>query len=316
STEEGKTIYQLSYGSALSPNHTFSKADKDWMRYIEAQSEGRMRIRPYWSGTLISSAQNVFELRHGLTDVAMITPIYMHAGMQATRVQTGFYAGAQDIETQIEVFYCLMRDFPVFREELAGMKILVVQGGTPSYLLSRDRPVNELEDIAGMRLRAPTALVPVVDAPGGDAILLPMGDVYPAFSKGIIDGVRTPEGTLLSMRFAELARCLTDLALHRGGYPSRAISDRAWAQLPPDLQDLLLDSGRYWEQRIAHYIREGNAAAREYGKSEGLEFVKPAPAVQASFEALYNDIARRDAMALEKFGIDGRAILDYVSQLI
>ncbi|MGQ9427364.1 TRAP transporter substrate-binding protein DctP [Gilvimarinus sp. F26214L] len=313
---DGESIYHLSYGSALSPTHTFSQADWDWIRYVENKSEGRLKVSPFWSGTLISSSQNVFELRHGVTDVAMITPIYMHAGMHATRVQTGFYAGAHEIETQVEVFHCLMRDFPVFGEELEGMKILAVQGGTPSYLLTRDRPIQTLEDLAGLRLRAPTALVPVVYALGGDPVMLPMGDVYPAFSKGIIDGVLTPEDTLLSMHFAEIGRYLLRLAMHRGAYPSRAISDRSWKQLPPDLQQLLRDSGRYWEQRIAHYVLQGNAVAVDYGLEKGVKTVTPDDAVQQHFDAVYNDIARRDAHGLSKYGINGVAILDRVSHLI
>ena len=35
-----------------------------------------------WSG-LISADENVEELRHGVADVALITPIYMRGGMQA-----------------------------------------------------------------------------------------------------------------------------------------------------------------------------------------------------------------------------------------
>jgi len=250
--ENGQTIYHLTYGSALSPNHTFSQADKDWINYIETESGGRIQITPYWSGTLISGDNNVIELRHGVTDIAMITPIYMRAGMHATRAQTGFYAGAENIETQIEVFRCLQQTFPIFNEELAGIKVLTVQGGTSSYILTKDRPIHSLDDIAGLRLRAPTALVPVVYKLGGDAVLMPMGDVYPAFAKGILDGVVTPEDTLLSMHFAEIGRYLNRVAMHRGGYPSRGISDRSWKKLPTDLQQLREASGRYWEKRIIH----------------------------------------------------------------
>lgn len=314
--EVKKGVYHLTYGSALPANHTFSKADQDWMRYLEAQSEGRIRVTPYWAASLISSEQNVVELRHGVTDIAMITPIYMRAGMHATRVQTGFYAGAKDIETQIEVFHCLLRDFPVFQEELAGLKVLVVQGGTPSYVLTRSKPVRTLEDFANLRLRAPTALVPVVYELGGDPVLMPMGDVYSAFAKGVIDGVLTPEDTLRSMHFAEIGRYLNRVTMHRGGYPSRAISFNVWEQLPEELQALLEKSGRYWEQRIAHYILEGNRAAVEYGKQQGVEFTSPPEEEQKRFDAIYQSIAMEDARGLAAFDIDGPAIARYVSELI
>jgi TRAP-type C4-dicarboxylate transport system substrate-binding protein len=308
--------FELTYGSALGPNHTFSRADRDWMQYIEERSAGQIKIKPYWSGTLISSDNNVVELRHGITDIAMITPIYMRAGMHATRTQTGFYIGGDKIETQIEVFHCLLQDFPIFREELAGVKVLVVQGGTPSYVLTKNQPIRSLQDIAGLRLRSPTALVPVVYELGADPVLLPMGDVYPAFAKGIIDGVLTPEDTLQSLHFAEIGRYLNRLAMHRGGYPSRAISDRSWNKLPPHLQELLLDSGRYWESRLAHYILAGNQSAIEYGLTQGVEFIDVGADVQREFNQIYADIARRDARALTGHGIDGLEIFDYVIETI
>lgn len=311
-----KSIYHLTYGSSLSPNHTFSQADKDWIRFIESNSDGQIKIKPFWSGTLISSDQSVFELKHGVTDIAMITPIYMKAGMQAIRAQTGFYAGAETIEAQVEVFHCLLRDFPIFHQELQGVKTLVVQGGTPSYVLTKDKKISTLDDLKGLRLRAPTALVPVVYAMGGDPVLLPMGDVYPAFAKGIIDGVLTPEDTLRSMHFAEIGQYLNRLAMHRGGYPSRAISNKTWEQLPIDLQKLLEESGRYWEDRIAHYIIEGNEAAISFGQQAGVEFVAIDKDVQSRFETMYSAIAQKDAEALSAYNIDGERIFNYVQSLI
>ncbi|GAB1256390.1 sialic acid TRAP transporter substrate-binding protein SiaP [Aurantivibrio plasticivorans] len=309
-------VYHLTYGSALPSNHTFSHADKDWMQYVEEQSNGRIKIHPYWSASLISGDQSVIELRHGVTDIAMITPIYMRAGMHATRAQTGFYAGADKIDTQVNVFHCLLRDFPIFQEELEGVKVLVVQGGTPSYVLTRKAPIRTLEDFAGLRLRAPTALVPVVYELGGDPVLIPMGDVYSAFAKGVIDGVLTPEDTLRSMHFAEIGKYLNRVAMHRGGYPSRGISDQSWAELPEDLQAVLTRSGRYWEERIAHYILKGNREAVEYGEQQGVEFVELDESEQVRLNDIYHRIALQDAKMLSRYGVDGEAIFRYVSALI
>ncbi len=143
-----------------------------------------------------------------------------------------------------------------------------------------------------------------------------MGDVYPAFAKGIIDGVLTPEDTLRSMHFAEIGQYLNRLAMHRGGYPSRAISNKSYEQLPDDLKLLMLESARYWEDRIAHYIVLGNDAAIKYGEEEGVEFIEIAPEQQAEFEKVYADIALRDSKRLERYGIDGPAIYNYVNTLI
>ena len=61
----------------------------------------RFTIRPIWSGGLISSDQSLIELRHGVADIGLITPIYAHGGAHLLRVQTGFYAGAKTFEQQV-----------------------------------------------------------------------------------------------------------------------------------------------------------------------------------------------------------------------
>jgi TRAP-type C4-dicarboxylate transport system substrate-binding protein len=309
-------VIHLTYASSYSSTQSFSRADLDWIDYIERESNGRIKIRPFWSATLLSNDENMLELRHGVADIAMITPIYSRSGSVAIRAQTGFYAGATEISTQVEVFHCLLRDFPVFQRELEGVKLLVVQGGTPSYILTQDRTIESLNDLAGLRLRAPTAVVPVLYELGGDALLMPMGDVYPALSKGTIDGVVTPMDALYSLRFAEIGDYMNMLTIHRGGYPSRAMSNRSWERIPADLQQLLLESGRYWEDRIAYYVIEGDRLGQELAIEEGVEFIQVSDKVQEAFNVIQTEVARQDAQRLYDYGIDGEAILEYANNLI
>ncbi len=309
-------VFHLSYASSYSSTQSFSRADLDWIDYIERESEGRIKIRPFWSATLLSNDENMLELRHGVADVAMITPIYSRSGSVAIRAQTGFYAGATEISTQVEVFHCLLQEFPVFQRELEGVKLLVVQGGTPSYIFTQNATVESLDDLVGLRLRAPTAVVPVLFELGGDALLMPMSDVYPALSKGTIDGVVTPMDALYSLRFAEIGNYMNMLTIHRGGYPSRAISNKTWEQLPTDIQNLLLESSRYWEERIAFYVLEGDRLGRDLAIEEGVEFITVSDEVQEAFNQIQTEVARQDAQRLYDYGIDGEAILDYANSMI
>ena len=68
-------VYVLRYASNYPPTHPFSRADITWMRAVEKASNGRIRIQPFWGGSLISSDNSVIELRHGVADIALITPI-------------------------------------------------------------------------------------------------------------------------------------------------------------------------------------------------------------------------------------------------
>ncbi len=106
----------LVYATPYGPSHPFSRADREWMDFVEQQSAGRLRIRPNWQGALLSSEHSLIELRHGVADIGLITPIYVKGGAHLIRMQSGFYSGASTIEQQVALYRCLEAAHPQVRE--------------------------------------------------------------------------------------------------------------------------------------------------------------------------------------------------------
>ena len=308
--------FQLRYASPYSSNHPFSLADRDWIIYIQNHSNGRIQIEAFWGGSLISADESVMELRHGVADVGYIAPIYAYAGMQANKTQTAFYEGIETIEQQVLLLQCLRKKFPIFDRELRGVIPLALQGGNLAHVLTRTTPIHRLEDLRGLRIRAPVELVSMLEKLGVDAVFLPMGDVYTALSKGIIDGVVTAADGLSAMHFAEVANNYSLLTIYRGAYPARAISSRVFTRLPSDLQALLLNSGSYWESRIAHYVRISGEKGIEYARSNGVNITDIDPAEQKRFDHIYSGLAKDSANSLLRFGINGPDIYRSARSLV
>jgi TRAP-type C4-dicarboxylate transport system substrate-binding protein len=298
----------LVYATPYSPSHPFSRADQEWMDFVAQRSGGSLRIRPSWSGALLSSEHSMIELRHGVADIGLITPIYVKGGVHLIRVQSGFYSGADSVEQQVALYHCMADAQPQFTAELAGLKVLAVQGGSLPGILTREREVHGLGDLRGMRLRAPTELLGLLADLGADPVNMPMGDVYSALAKGVIDGVIAPADTFRSMHFAEVAQHFTTLAVPRGAYPARAMSAARWQRLSGAQQQVLQEGIAVWEAALARQTRkaleEGFAAARA-----GEVSVLPIDASeQLRFDALYLKDAERNARELQRYGIDGLAV--------
>lgn len=305
-TESG--VHTLRYASPYLPAHPFSRADIIWIEHVERVSNGRIRIRPFWGGALLSADNSVHELRHGVADIALITPIYMRAGMHAVKMQAGFYGGVRAIPDQVAVYRCLARSFPVLDRELDGVVTLAVQGGNLPNVLTRERPVRSLEDLRGLRLRAPSELVPVLRSLGVDVVAMPMGDVYSAISKGVLDGVVAPPDTLRSLHFTEVTRYLNRLEIARGAYPARAISRQAFDRLPADLQRVLVEAAPVWEGALSEELVRAEAAGLDAGRAENIEVVELAPGEQARFDRLYAETSLQHSADLARYGIDGPAM--------
>lgn len=305
---KGDAGWSLRYATPYPPQHPFSRADKTWIDHVQAASAHRLRIEAFWSGSLLSSDQSLIELRHGVADVAAITPIYARGGAHALRAQSGFYAGAASFETQIATYKCLARSFPALNEELAGLRVLAVQGGNLPGVVTRNRPVHSLSDLTGLRLRAPSELIEVLHTLGVDPVNMPMGDVYSALAKGVIDGVVAPPDSLRALHLAEVSSYYAQLAIPRGAYPSRAISARALSRLPAELQAIVQASGTVWEAALSKEVGAALEGGRRYALERGMQFTNLPERDQRAFAAAYNVAAQKSARQLSARGIDGPAM--------
>ena len=302
-------VTELVYASPYTPGHTFSRADQAWMRYVEKESGGTLKIRPIWSGGLLSADQSMIELRHGVADIGLITPIYAKGGSHLLRVQTGFYAGAETPQAQVLLYRCMEAAIPQFGLEMQGLVPLAVQGGLMPGIITRDKAVRSLDDLRGMRIRAPTELLAVLQDLGADPVNMPMGEVYSAMAKGVIDGVVASAETFKALHFGEVAKHYAMLDIPRGAYPARAMGIARWNRLSAQHQAILRRAIPVWEAAIAEQtlisLGEGTQVARE----EGVGVTQISEDEQIRFRTLYDRDAERNAAKLARFGIDGRAAL-------
>jgi len=314
--EAPTSVIVLTYASPYAPTHPFSRADLQWMKWIEKESGGRVRIQAYWSGSLLSSEDSLVELRHGVADIGLITPIYARGGAHLQRTQAGFYAGLKTYEQQTQLYRCLVAFDPQFGRELHDLKVLAVQGGNLPGLVTRDRPVRTLEDLKGLRLRAPSELLAVLKDLGADPVDMPMREVYSALAKGVIDGVVAPADTLKSLHFGEVAKFFTDMEIPRGAYAARAMGARRWQHLDPWLRDLLSRSTAVWEHALASDLVAANQAGFVAGHKQGVTFLDIPDEERARFESLYIRDGESRARSLSRFDIDGLPTFQRARELI
>ena len=300
----------LRFASPYPPGHPFSQADIAWIKHVEALSKGRLHIEPFWGGTLVTSDNTVLELAHGVADIALVTPIYSRAGMRAIKTQAGFYAGADTPAEQVAVYACLQRRFPVLDQEMAGVRVLAIQGGNLPNILTRGRPITQLSDLKGLRLRTPSEIAPLLKQLGVDPVTMPMAGVYSSLSKGVIDGVVAPADTLKSLHFSEVAPNFSQLSFPRGAYPARAISLKSWAALPPDLKAILDQSQTFWEEQLNAKVEKAEADGTAFGRKHGERFLAPPPGQEQALLGLYDAASLQAAKAASTPDFDGVAMFN------
>jgi TRAP-type C4-dicarboxylate transport system substrate-binding protein len=301
-------VVELTYATPYAASHPFSLADQVWMDFVEQRSNGTLQVKPSWAGALLSSEHSMLELRHGVADIGLITPIYVKGGTHLIRIQSGFYAGAETVEQQLALYRCLEAASPQYATELEGLKVLAIQGGALPGIVTTNKPIHALADLQGMRIRAPTELLGVLQALGADPVNMPMGEVYSALAKGVLDGVIAPHDTFRALHFAEVADYYVEMKIPRGAYPGRAMRSTRWDELSAAHRQVLEESIAVWEQALMEKNAQAQDDGLEVARMEGITFTTLTAADEERFSAIYLEQAERNAEALARYGIDGSSV--------
>lgn len=304
--------FNLTYASPYTEAHPYGAADAEWIARIEEQSGGRVDITPYWGRTLITSREGVDELAAGVADIAYIAPIYARSGYDMNRLVPGMFYGYTDPKKVLDVYMELVEQFPVFDEELEGVHVVGYNVGTPMHVLLRDKPVETLDDLQGLRIRSAVDFIGPLAAFGAEGVTMPMTETYPSLEKGVVDGVIAPYEALKSLSFAEVVGYYSELPHSRGAYPSRGINGDVWSRLPEDIRQVFDDNTEWLSLRTLELAQEAEDAGRAYGEEQGVKFNAVAPEVVAEYSESFAPVIREVAEDLDAMGKPGTEVLDTI----
>ncbi len=140
-----------------------------------------------------------------------------------------------------------------FYQKTYNVKLLaLVALGTEGYHCYLRTPLSAAGDWSGRKLRGVVNQHAVIKALGGVPVVMPMGDVYTAMEKGVVDGGCAPANVMLATKHFEVAKYRVE---PRFGLLVSMIGmnlDR-WNKLSRDEQEAMLKAGAQTERDTAKY---------------------------------------------------------------
>jgi len=234
---------QLTYSIFFPPNHGQKKAADAWAREIERRTQGQVKIQLFAGGSLTQADQCYDGVVKGISDLCMSAfaytrgrfpvmealdlPLGYPSGIVATRVANDFYKNLQP-------------------RELNQVKVLYLHAHGPG-LLHTVKPVKNLADLKGMKIRSTGLSAKVVSALGAVPVAMPQGSTYEALQKGVVEGTIGPMEVLKGWKQAEVIKSTTDC---RGvGYTTAmfvVMNLKKWNSLPADVRKAFEDVSTEW----------------------------------------------------------------------
>ncbi|AMO36881.1 C4-dicarboxylate ABC transporter [Thauera humireducens] len=249
---------------AMAPIHT--KVIAPWCDKLAAESQGRLKCQIYPAMQLGGTPpQLLSQVRDGVADI-----VYTLPGYTPGRFPTSEVFELPFVTTNHEASARAMWDFVQSHsaKEFAGLKPLAVWVNGPNVLHTRDRQVNTLDDLKGLKVRAPSRLGnKLLAALGATPVGMPVPQMAESLSKGVIDGTLVPWEVVPATKTHELtqfhgepggARTLTTATM------IYVMNQKKYDSLPPDLQKVIDDnSGREFSAWVAVQHAEADTVGRK-----------------------------------------------------
>jgi TRAP-type C4-dicarboxylate transport system substrate-binding protein len=305
----------IRYASPYSPKHPQAIPNVVWMEKMEKETNGRLKFKAYFGGTLMSPKESYAELQKGVADATTVTVAYSPHGFDLHKGIFPFMYGEPNDGLRRKIFKEIAAKFPEIYAEFKDVKILRLSTGS-NYQLVTTKPVRNINDLKGMSIKATGHYVQWVKGAGGEGVPLPMSETYIALQKGTVDGLLAPVETMKTFKFAEVAKYVTVLNITSTPYPGEAMNLNTWNSLPADLQDKIADSQEWWESEYDRVQETKNQEGKAFAKSKGVEFIEPAPEDLSGFYELLKKVCLDSARKLDQEGFQGTAIFNEIRLLV
>ncbi len=296
-----------------------SKFIVPWARKVEDESKGRIKVEIYNSMQLGGTPPQLYDqAKDGVADIIWTLPGYTAGRFPKSEVfELPFIAGngEQNSPAAWEFYQKHLRD------EFKDVRILAVHTHGPGLIHAKGRGVRKLEDMKGMKLRAPTRIVnKLIASFGATPVGMPVPAMPDALQKGVIDGTVVPWEVTTSLRVAELVNTHTLFSGNRSLYVTLfifAMNKAKYDSLPPDLKKVIDDNSGLEVSRWAGKVMdEGDVPGREAAIKHGNTLVTLDAAETARWKKASEPLYDQWVAEMKAKGIDGKPLIDDAKALI
>ena len=159
-------------------------------------------------------------------------------------------------------------------KEFDEVKVLWFHAQPAGFLHTKARPVAKLEDIKGLRLRCYGSNARFVKLLGAAPVAMPMGDVYDALSKGVVDGLMSSYESLHGWKTGELIKYSTENRSTAYSAVSLVMMNKKkFASLSPDTQALIDRMSEEYTAKYAQMWADQSTVASDWLKERGVKTI-------------------------------------------
>lgn len=306
----------LTVSSFLTEDHPASVAFAEWMDEVTEQTDGAVEFETFYNGSLCGAPDQVNCVENGTADIAIAVPAYTPEMTLSNVGSVAFVSN--DLQANSNAINRLHDEVDEFQQEFEGrgMRLLYTFNNSIPVLATRT-PIDGLDDLAGLDIRASGATTTALDVLDANPVAIDPGEIYEAVERGVVQGVTLPLESIVDYRLHEVAPHIYDIGEFMGSYATNnyLINAGAFDRLSADQQDVVTEvseqiAGRYVEDFLNPLTREscetiadGGGDLQEIGpEAAGLDWREQGLALQReAWEAQATSVVDDPSALFERY---------------
>lgn len=235
-----KVILKLGTETALSTPET--RGSQKLAELVREKSNGTLLIEVFENAKLGTMKERDEGMRMGTVDMGTSSVGFLASYVPIAGIFDLPYI-YKDKAHELRVF-----DSEVGREidkklQAQGLRVVCYFDAGTRQITNNRRPIRELADLKGIRIRVPQAEASVegFKALGAIPTPLPFGEVYASLRQGVVEGQENPISIIMYNRLYEVQKYLS-LTNHQMFIQVLTISEKTWQRLSSAHQKVLMES--------------------------------------------------------------------------
>lgn len=283
---------ELSLAYFMAPSHPMNAAVfTPFAEKLAEVSGGELTVQQYPGGALNSVPPRQYSiLLDGIADIVFTLPGYTGDVFPMTNVIT-----LPDVcASPTECTEALLRARDLLETEYDA-KVLAIWTNAPPVLITRDKPVRSLEDLAGMKIRVTSKQdIPFIEALGAAAIVQPVSEINQNLTNGVIDAIAIDTSAIGPFKLHEAGRHITTwlpgsgaafiLLMSKAVYDDLSEQERGWVDEA---------SGDWLSLSGSAGFEAATTRGLELAKKSGLEIIDLSDEEKARWQAAVDPVLER-----------------------
>ena len=296
-----------------------AKILKPWGERVEAASDGRIKIDHFDAMSLGGKPPELIDQAiDGVADIVMTVVGYTPGRYPKTEVFELPFMMTNPVATS-KAFQDLV-ETDLQDGEYSDVKVLGAWVHGPG-VIHTDKPVNSVDDLAGVKMRGPTRVInDMLKELGAVPVGMPLPAIPEALSKGVVNGTVIPWEVTPAIRASELVSNHTEFSGDEAIYTATIImvmNKAKYESLPDDLKAVIdAESGMKLAEFASQVMWDADAPAREIAVGNGNNIIELSAEEVGRFKDKAKPVTERWIADMESKGIDGQALIEQAKGLI